>query len=255
MIKFHILNGDCLYSHLSETSIQGEYIICRECLIEGDLRGENFMEFMNYRAEYISQTYGTAKDDYFLKTVSEFEKIINLPIECEVNLWFENDLFCQTNMWFIINLISERNSGNVVNRIFPVIKDKNDVWKGFGNSDSYDLELAFSNKIKFNEEDINLGNELWKAYKNGDNKKLTEISNSTEDSKCFHHLKEVCKANADKAYRTEKTIKEILNNENSDFKNLFSEFCKREGIYGYGDLQVKRIYDKVMAVVHKKFKI
>jgi hypothetical protein len=30
------------------------------------------------------------------------------------------------------------------------------------------------------------------------------------------------------------------------FGTVFQEFCKRESIYGFGDLQVKRIFDEVV---------
>lgn len=32
-----------------------------------------------------------------------------------------------------------------------------------------------------------------------------------------------------------------------EFTLVFREFCKREGIYGFGDLQVKRLYDELLA--------
>lgn len=247
MKKIHILNGECLYDQICETNIKGQFIICRECLIEGDLSGETFNEFVNNRAEYISETYGSSTDEYFRKTVSEFEKIINLPDESEINLWFENDLFCQTNMWFIISLLADRKVMNNVYRVFPVLNDVNEKWTVFGNSDHNDLELANSEKFKFDENDINIGNELWNAYKKGDNLKLIKLSKIAKDSKCFNFLNEVCEANAERPFRPEKTIREIIKNQTSEFNELFSEFSRREGIYGYGDSQVKRMYDKVMA--------
>ena len=47
--------------------------------------------------------------------------------------------------------------------------------------------------------------------------------------------------------RPEKVLREILNEmEIPDFGNAFREFSKREPIYGFGDLQVKRLYDRIM---------
>ena len=39
---------------------------------------------------------------------------------------------------------------------------------------------------------------------------------------------------------------EILKKNARDFKTVFKEFTAREGIYGFGDVQVRKIYDKVM---------
>ena len=47
--------------------------------------------------------------------------------------------------------------------------------------------------------------------------------------------------------RPEKTLKLLIEELNTtEFGPIFREFCKRESIYGFGDLQVKRIYDKLM---------
>jgi len=34
--------------------------------------------------------------------------------------------------------------------------------------------------------------------------------------------------------------------ETQDFGPVFREFTKRESIYGYGDLQVKRLFDELL---------
>ena len=46
--------------------------------------------------------------------------------------------------------------------------------------------------------------------------------------------------------RPEKVIEDIIKNVSTDFHKVFKEFCNRESIYGFGDTQVKVIYDKVM---------
>jgi hypothetical protein len=32
----------------------------------------------------------------------------------------------------------------------------------------------------------------------------------------------------------------------TEFRPVFKEFCTREGIYGFGDLQVKRLFDEII---------
>jgi hypothetical protein len=38
---------------------------------------------------------------------------------------------------------------------------------------------------------------------------------------------------------------ETENNESPKFGTVFQEFCRREAIYGYGDLQVLRMVEKL----------
>ena len=246
---YHVLNGDCLAEQLSRTKINRNFIVCRECLIEGDLRASSIGEFWKVRAEFIAGNFPESSEVYFKNSVSEFEKLMALPEGSEVCLWFENDLFCQTNMWFVISILPQ-NKNLKVYRVFPVIKNKADLWKGFSVSDSALLEQAFSAKVRFTDKDLELGRELWSAYQNNDFDKLHFLSRS--DSACFDHLESVCKAHTDRfpkgtiPGRPDRVVKEILETVSTEFATVFSEFSNREGIYGFGDAQLKRIYDRQM---------
>ena len=121
MTEYHILNGDCLAEQLRQTEIKPNYIICRECLIEGEVNSADLGHFWRLRSKFISETYKISTEEYVKTSLSEFEKINTMEEGAEVCLWFENDLFCQINMWFIISLLSLQPKLNIY-RIFPVIK-------------------------------------------------------------------------------------------------------------------------------------
>ncbi|MBP6812338.1 MAG: DUF1835 domain-containing protein [Saprospiraceae bacterium] len=247
MTTYHILNGDCLADQLRQTKINQDFIICRECLIDGNLYADNIADFWTIRAKFIAETYNTSTQEYFSKTVSEFEKLINLPDHSEVCLWFENDLFCQTNMWFVVSILSN-NSTLKMCRIFPKMENKADTWKGFGIANAEKLEQAFSSKVQFMPKDIELGKYLWTAYQKGDLNRLKELSK--EKSDCFEYLEEVVQAQIDRfpidktLSRPDKVVKEIIDNTSTEFQIVFSVFSDREGVYGFGDLQLKNIYDR-----------
>ncbi len=249
MMPFHILNGDCLVEQLCQTSINQDFIVCRECLIDGNVAANNLTEFWKIRANFIAETYGASTEDYFTKSVNELEKLYLLPDNAEVCLWFENDLFCQTNMWFVLSLLAKHFNLKLY-RIFPVIENKEDIWKGFGVADAAKLELAYSAKVPFKSTDLELGVNLWVAYQNGDFKKLQELSK--ENSTCFQFLEEVCQAHIDRfpsdktLGRPDQVVKQIMETKSKEFSIVFEEFSKREGIYGFGDLQVKSIYERVI---------
>lgn len=247
MAIYHILNGDCLADQLSQTSIIGECIICRECMIEGDWGVAHSFDFEEVRAKFMHKTYQIPIEEYFQKSVSEFEKMKRIPDGSEVCLWFENDLFCQTNMWYVLSLLEGR-SGLTLYRIFPTIHYPVDQWKGFGISTHHMLEHAYASKVQFKPSDLQVGKKLWEAYLQADFEHLLEVAQS--HSNCFQHLEEVCQAHCDRfpvdhsLGRPERMIKEIMKTKTLDFHEVFSEFTNRAGVYGFGDLQVKRIYDQ-----------
>ncbi len=247
--SFHILNGDCLASQLMTTSINQNFIVCRESLIEGEVLSDNLSDFWKIRATYIANTHCCTPAEYYSQTVTEIEKVMSLPEKSEVCLWFENDLFCQTNLWFIISLLSDYPTLSIY-RIFPLIKSNDDLWSGFGSATAEDLEQAFRAKVLFSPEDINLGKNLWVSYQKNDLERL--MAYSRVKSNCFEYLEEICQAHAERfptdntPGRPERVLKEIIATKSNDFNTVFSEFCHREGIYGMGDTQIKSLFDKLM---------
>ncbi len=247
MKTFHILNGDYLAEQLKLTKINQDFIICRECLIDGNVFADNLSEFWKVRANFISETFGA--DDYHQKVVQEFAKINQIPEGSDVYLWFENDLFCQINQWFVLSLLSKRADLKLF-RVFPVIENDTDIWKGFGIATTETLEKAYKSKVIFLSQDIELGTNLWAAYKIQDFVKLKELSK--QSTNCFQYLEEVCNAHIDRfpkgnsKGRPERVIKYIVETQSKDFQEVFAEFSAREGIYGFGDLQVKEIFERLI---------
>jgi hypothetical protein len=236
-MKIHVLAGDALADNFNGSGIEGKPVVCRECLVEGDVRAASLEDFWKVRAGFIKNAYGETEEKYFQEVVGEFEKLNNLAPETEVNLWFEYELFCQANMWFCLSLL--QNTKANVYRVAPVVRTEVDVWKGFGNLSAEDLKKCYAAKVKFGDADVRLGAELWKAYQNADCERLEKLSETA--SKCFPRLKEVCRAEIEKGSRPQKVLREIIENGSTDFADIFPEFAARAGVYGFGDAQVKRI--------------
>ncbi|MFZ1717573.1 MAG: hypothetical protein WAT88_19885, partial [Saprospiraceae bacterium] len=116
--------------------------------------------------------------------------------------------------------------------------------------DTETLVLAYSSKILFQPDDIDLGQNLWKAFRNGDLSKLKSISPTP--SPCFELLEEVCQAHIDRfpvgndLPRPEKILQGIIKSNPNDFYQTFNAFSAMAGIYGFGDTQVKRMYDQLI---------
>ncbi len=241
-MKFHVLAGDALVTDLRKTNIEGEIIVCRECLVEGNVKAENLEDFWQIRAEFIERSHAESQEKYFQNVVGEFEKLTNITSsESEINLWFEYELFCQVNLWFCLYLLRE--TASKIYRVAPVVRNEKDIWKGFGSLEANDLERCFAKRIEFSEKDILLGTNLWKAYQNADYEMLEKLSET--ESECFQYLREVCRAEIKKDSGPRDILREISVNGTKDFTEIFSEFTNLAGVYGYGDAQVKRILQEI----------
>ncbi|MEQ9412680.1 MAG: hypothetical protein RIF39_02545, partial [Cyclobacteriaceae bacterium] len=146
------------------------------------------------------------------------------------------------NLWFTLSLL--RGKDVSVYRVYPVIDDPDELWDGFGPMSPEELLKCYEQKILLSTEDLQLGNALWRAYVASDNKALDKLS--SVPTKAFPYLKEVCKAQIERPGRPDRALKEIINNGNTSFDEVFIEFCEQEGIYGFGDSQVQKIYDQLL---------
>lgn len=245
---YNILNGDSLAYSFPDTKIEGDTIVVREGLIDGHLSGNDLQDFWHSRAKYMELT----EAEYHGKVVSEFEKIMNAPDGSEFNLWFEYDLFCQVNMWFIISIINSLSTKKKVYAVYTSYLNRNDkhFWNGFGPANSGQLQVCFADKILLSHADLRLGQELWTAYKANNLEELIRLAKN--QSFAFPYLQEVVKAHVERfpndgtKGRPEKVIEDITKNISTDFHKVFKEFWNRESVYGFGDTQLKSLYDKVM---------
>lgn len=248
IMVYNILNGDSLAYSFPDTKIEGDIIVVREGLIDGNLSGDNLHNFWQSRAAYM----GLTEAEYHNNVVKEFEKIMNAPGNTEFNLWFEYDLFCQVNMWFVISIINSLSIKKKVYAVYTSYLDRTSkqFWNGFGPANSSELTICFADRTPLNDVDLQLGQRLWIAYKSGDLDGLIRLTKS--QSSAFPYLQEVIKAHVDRfpkdgsKGRPEKVIEDITKNVSTDFHKVFREFWDRESIYGFGDIQLKHLYDKVM---------
>jgi hypothetical protein len=234
---YNILNGDSLAYSFPDTKIEGAIMVVREGLIDGNLSGDNLQDFWHSRAKYM----GLTDAEYYNNVVKEFEKVMNAF-----------DLFCQVNMWFVISIINSLPIKKNVYAVYTSYLDKTnkEFWNGFGPANSSELTICFADRIRLNNADLQLGDDLWTAYKSGNLEAL--ISLAKNQSLAFPYLQEVVKAHVDRfpkdgtKGRPEKVIEDIIQNETTDFHKVFTAFWNRERIYGFGDTQLKQLYDKVM---------
>ncbi len=241
----HVLNGDALLHQFPE-DLAGERIITRECFIEGDAACVDLESLYKKRAKFLSAKYELQGDAYFEKTVQEFDKLNALPESTEINLWFEDDLFCQTNFWFICYLVDTL---KIKNRVFLVRPTALSLY-GFSAYTKTELAQLYEQRIELKNLDLFVG--LWHAYVNKNHSRLKELAEEANTQ--FPFLVPAVEAEIARYPRNgqlglpEKMLREIIaESDDSSFGAVFKKFTQRAAIYGFGDSQIKPIYDKIIA--------
>lgn len=248
-MEVHILNGDALKSQFP-SSLPGDLIVMRECLVDGDPQGTQLPELIDHRIRFFQHHYHTAPEVYRRKTVTEIDRIVNLPVGTRVNLWFEDDLFCQVNLWFTAHLL------HTVTEIADVtlVRPDGDIRYGFGGMDESALLRAYDARQPLNAASLKQLAALWPLYQQKDHEAMIRLADNLLDR--FPFLPAAVAANRDRypsvnfPGRPQSTLQELISEMGSkDFGPVFRAFNERESIYGYGDLQVKRLFDELTSEV------
>ena len=238
---YNVLPGDAQVEEFRKTGIDGELIVFREALITGPIDESDPDEFWDRRARFILSEYGEDEIEYQEKVADELLRLEEAEEGDEVNLWFEFELFCSVNYWFCLDQF--RDGGAAIFRVAPVDASPDNVWEGFGRHTADDLKSCFDSRVALSVEDIETGSKLWRAFRDRDSLKLKELSEYR--SPAFPFLKEVCEAAADIEVRPAEIVREIIVSGKREIEEVFPEFRSRAGVYGFGDLQVEKLIERV----------
>lgn len=242
-MEIHVLNGDALAKNFP---VSGEVIVCREAMIEGPADANDEETLWQQRSQFIIGQYKSSRKEYDRFVVDEYDKLKGIPYRI-VNLWFEHDLFCQANLWFTIAFISRHRPKA---ELYIAMPDPNNdpLWSGFGKMSASDLQACYRNRVYVNAEDKQLAIKLWGAYRKNDRLTLERLSHT--ESSGFPKLREVCFAHLDRNRdsglgRPQQKLRSIIKTGETDFEKIFNAFQITERIYGFGDLQVKKLLNEV----------
>lgn len=236
----HVLSGDSLLPPFLEAGIPGDVAVFRECLCDGPVKAVSLYELFRTRDEYLSGE-DTSKAGFYSEHVKpEIEKIFDSPEETEICLWFEHELFCQVNLWFLLSELKKRRRLSFVGPPSEPYEQRFDGWSAL---DGEDLATCFNSREEIDGSDVRLASELWSAFRDRDRDRLRELSNEPPGIFCF--LPEVAKAAADIDERPESVIRELIEKGADGFGECFRAFRENYPVYGFGDLQVRSIWEKV----------
>ena len=249
MSKLHITNGDSLTDYLKEIDITDDIITWREMLCEGPtipaIASDSFFEI---RASFLKESYNINTKDYDFK--NELQRLDAIDDIEEINLWFEYDLFCHINMLGAINYLHQKEINKPLYLICSGrIKGEKQL-KGLAELTPEQLRLHYEQKIRLTEDDIKLAIALWRTYCGKDHNILKPYIVKSSN---FKYLSNCLKAHLVRfpnqktgLSRIEENILNLINEKQIKSKHhLLGYILNYQGYYGFGDIQLSRIIDKL----------
>ena len=251
MNQVHILNGDALKAQFPPV-IVGEKIVARECLVDGDVSGHSISELFESRANYLSQYDGITKQEYYQISASEFDKIQLIDKNSEIHCWFEQDLFCQVNFWFVLFLLAKRGNGQQIYFVGPNVGNE----YSFGHMSQSELAQAYHDKTAIGDLLLTQLASFWPLYQSQNYAAMMLLAKQLPPS--FAFIETAVQAQIDRMPdeqglgKPERMLLAIMKKRHQakqelTFPPVFRDFYEQSKIYSFGDIQVKRLFDDLLA--------
>lgn len=235
----HILNGDALAACLPP-DLPGLRLPTRECLVEGPVGGDSLAALLAGRARYLATAYPDTPEAHYEETVAPvFRQMEALPAGATIHLWFEDDLFCQVNLWCVAHLLLTAQPGRPLWLVRPAAHTP----YSFARLSGEGLRAAYAARIVL---PVGIA-ALWPAYQAGDMEALRAAAAALPADFAFvgaavqAHIERL--PVGDEPGRPIKALRRIMARLGTEaFGPVFQAFCEEEAIYGFGDLQVYRLW-------------
>ncbi len=249
----HITNGDTLTHRIQELNlVEGEILTWREMLCEGptEIKVETENSIKKRKA-FLKKYYRIPPTDYEDKFVSQLKKIETLKKYDEVILWFEYDLFCHINMIAAISLLMRKGIADIP--IYLVCSGRIPHEKklyGLGELSDIQLKEHYKNKILLTIDDLELAEYIWTLYCESNPKK---IASQIKKNSSFEYLSICLRAHLQRFPNMltglnvlEHNILEMVDTyQIKNIKQLMGYTLEYQGYYGYGDMQMKRVFARL----------
>ncbi|HMC01606.1 MAG TPA: DUF1835 domain-containing protein [Flavobacteriaceae bacterium] len=247
--RLHITNGSNLTDYLKDLDFKGEILTWEEMLCEGPVVvGIESEDFLNTRKAFLNSTYDIEIDEFEFK--EELKKLDCIEKYSEIVLWFEYDLFCHINLLGVINLLQQK---KIKLPLYLVcsgrIKGETGL-KGLSELKPNQLLKHYKERIKLTDEDIDMAITLWKTYCGKDHNLLkpyiVKKSSFTYMSNCLKaHLERFPSSKNGLCALEENILKIVHDNKIKSRHHLLGYALNYQGYYGFGDIQLDRIIDKL----------
>ena len=247
----HISNGDDLQEKVLALKLPGDHIVWREILCEGPSSlevGEE--EFIRIRQKFLQENYNIAPEEYQKKFVAELEKLAVINNYDEIVLWFEFDLFSHMNMLALITFLVQNKKNDPLYLVCSRKLEGEEEISPLSELSLKNLKAHYKHKIALTESDVSTALHTWELYCGEKHKRL---SSEIKKSSNFEYLASSIRAHLER-FPNAKTglnalevnvLKLIKKHDIKSHNHLLGYALKYQGYYGYVDIQMERVIDKV----------
>lgn len=241
MADLHIFNGDCTLALWQKCGFSASTLVWRETYLEGPLPDTDDLHlFRLARAEYLA-TFEELADITSGRLYRHLQNLddtlLNFTCNQELMLWFDSCIFDQTMLMRVLYLLDNKRSGLPV--IFLYCCDGNIL-------QTNDFMLAETQKIRLNDQDLQLAARAWQLFIRRDAAGLLQLfeqGNFERLPRMRHSLLRCAEEIPDAGglTRTGRQILQLLERGSLSFQEIFNGLKKFEELPFLGDTACRRI--------------
>jgi len=245
----HITNGSSLTNYLNDLNYKGDFLTWHEMLCEGPAnRLINTDAFIKVRKDFLIEFYNI--DVNIEEYKKELQKLDAIDTYSEIILWFEYDLFCHLNMMAVISLLNERKIKLPISLVCSGRIAHEENLKGLSELTPEQLDTHYKSRIPLTKKDIDIAVNIWQIYCGKDHnllKKYITKKSSFEYLGCClkAHLERFPDAKNGLGALEQNILTLIDTYEVKSKHHLLGYALNYQGYYGFGDIQLLRIIDKL----------
>jgi hypothetical protein len=247
----HITNGDGISGNIQKMDIPGDIITWREMLCEGPTAAEvGGEEFVNLRKAFLKKEYNISEEQYHKEFLSELVKLATINSYDEIVLWFEFDLFSHINMLALISFLNQNGKSYPLSLVCSKKQEGEEEMVPLSQLSPKHLKSHYEHRIDLTEDDIRTAVLIWELYSGKDPKRLiseiTKTSNFEYLSSCIRaHIERFPGANTGLNSLEVNVLMLINGHKIKSINHLLGYALQYQGYYGYGDLQMQRVINKL----------
>jgi len=247
MNMLHIVNGDAALALIKQTSIEGEFLVFKEMLMEGPvhLNREGLLDTKS-RAEFLKSDYGIDSKIYLKENKTFFSKLENAAAKGDqITFWFEEDFFCQIHLIYLLAYLPK-----------PFLKKGKAFFicpeKALGVHLPKAMQKLFDARTPLEPARIVLAKKVWKAFSTPQMEGWSELLKWTKETNGFQIwdlLQRGLRAYLgmhfiirDGYNPVQEAIKRVLKKEPQSFPQFYKHLVSEKEVkyLGLGDSQVAR---------------
>lgn len=236
----HILNGDALLAQIGD-QLEGQKIVFRECLCTGP-RGRTLRpEFWEERTAYLRGIDPTLTETQIRENgYGEIHKIAQLAPSQKVYCWFEEDLFCQVHFWTTIAMLEENQAPDSVFWVRP----RPGFAYGYSGMSPQQFQQALREAKPLSTENRQQLAELARAFDQEHDERLASVAEGL--SADWEPVKKAVQLELSRPAGPLQIMRGLMEqHKQANFGTIFQFFHQKAPEYGFGDLQVKELWDQI----------